>query len=244
MIEKLRSLFSHWDLKLLSLAIAVAIWWGVARDPVIEIPLDVQIEFHNVPDNLEISSVNNPELVPANGGFQPSNGSSELIPRAQVRLRGPARVIRELTRSTIHPVIDLKGATPGERTYDLSPDRIQLPREVEVTQIVPSQLHVTFDRRATREVEVRPRVIGSFATGYRISQAAAAPTTIRIVGPEHRVNAIESAITDPVDASGVIGRAVFTTRAYVSDPLVRPVGHEPIHVTVITEKTSSKSGAP
>jgi hypothetical protein len=241
MLRVLRSLFYRWDLKLLSLGIAIAMWWGVARDPVIEIPLDVQIEFHNVPENLEISSVNNSELIPSGAGFHSAN-DSEMIPRAQVRLRGPARVIRELSRTTIHPVIDLKGATAGERTYDLSSDRIQLPHEVEVTQCVPSQLHVTFDRRATREVEVRPRVIGTFASGYRITEALATPATIVIVGPERRVNAIESAITDPVDASGVIGRAVFTTRAYVSDPLVRLAGREPIHVTVVTGK-SSRSGA-
>lgn len=242
MLKTLRSLiFSHWDLKLLSLGIAIAIWWGVARDPVVEIPVDVQIEFHNVPDNLEISSVSNPELVPFGTGFQPGLGS-EIIPRVQVRLRGPARDIREISRTAIHPVIDLKGATPGERTFDLSTNTILLPREIEVVQIVPSQLHVTFDRRATRQVEVRPRVIGTFASGYRIAETSASPATVTIVGPERRVNAVESAITDPVDASGVMGRAVFATRAYVSDPMVRPAGHEVIHVTVVTEKSSSRPG--
>jgi len=58
------------------------------------------------------------------------------------------------------------------------------------------------------------------------------------------VNAIESAITDPVDASGVIGRATFTTNAYIADPLVRVAKPAPIHVTVVTERHSGRAGVP
>jgi hypothetical protein len=47
---------------------------------------------------------------------------------------------------------------------------------------------------------------------------------------------VETAITDPVDASGVVGTATFSTHAYVSDPLVRLVDPGPIRVTVTTEK--------
>ena len=35
------------------------------------------------------------------------------------------------------------------------------------------------------------------------------------------MNAVENAVTDPVDATGVVGKATFTTDAYVTDPLVR-----------------------
>jgi hypothetical protein len=63
------------------------------------------------------------------------------------------------------------------------------------------------------------------------------PSTINIIGPEHRVSDAGDAITDPVDATGVVGSATFTTHAYVTDPLVRVQRPEPIHVTVTTSKT-------
>lgn len=219
-----RLLFHNLGLKILSLAIAMAVWWGVARDPVVEIPITTSVEFHHVPDGLEISS--------------------ESIPQAQIRVRGPARVIRELARTDIHPIIDLQGSTPGERTFDLTPRQVQLPHEIEIIQIVPAQLRVNIDRREQREVEVRPRVLGTFASGYRISETSVAPTRLTIVGPAHRVRSIENAITDPVDATGVIGRATFTTNAYIPDPLVRVVNPEPIKVTVVTEKTNTRAGIP
>lgn len=224
MIRQIRRVFDHALTKLLAVCIAVAMWWGVARDPVIEVSVTAPIEFHNVPDNLEISS--------------------ETIPTAQIRVRGPARVLRDLERSDVHPSMDLQGATPGERTYELSGRQIQLPQGAEVVQIVPGNFRVQFDRRASKQVEVRPRVIGTFASGYRILQATAVPDKVTIVGPAKRVEAIENAITDPVDASGVIGRATFTTHAYISDPLVRFVNPGPINVIVITEKSSSRAGVP
>ncbi len=105
-----------------------------------------------------------------------------------------------------------------------------------MVQIEPSQVRINFDRNATRTVEVRPRVIGSLVTGYYIADISANPATINIVGPQHRVDEVTDAITDPVDATGVVGSATFTTHAYVTDPLVRVQKPEPIHVTVTTAK--------
>ena len=108
-----------------------------------------------------------------------------------------------------------------------------------VVQIVPGQFHISFDRSVARTVSVQPRVIGTLLSGYGITTVAASPSTITIVGPEQRVQAIQTAMTDPVDATGVVGEATFTTHAYVSDPLVRVRMPRPIHVTVNTGKVSS-----
>ena len=119
-----------------------------------------------------------------------------------------------------------------------------MPRNVKVLQIVPSQFHISFDRSATRSVPIQPRVIGTLLSGYGITDVAADPSTITIVGPERRVNAIQAAMTDPVDATGIVGKATFTTHAYVTDPLVRVHSPEPIHVTVSTAKISGRAGQP
>ncbi len=66
-------------------------------------------------------------------------------PQAQIRLRGPARVLRDLAPESVHAVIDLHGATPGEHTYDLTTDQIRVPHDVEVMQVTPSRLRLVFD---------------------------------------------------------------------------------------------------
>jgi YbbR domain-containing protein len=210
----------NFGLKALSLGVAVLLWMAVTRDPVAEVALNVPIEFHNAPEHLEISS--------------------ETIPQVQVRVRGPVRAVRDISATDVHAVIDMANVQPGERTYDLSPARIHVPDGVQVVQAVPAQIRISFDRRETRQVEVKPRVIGTFASGYHIQQVTAVPETVTIVGPTTHVRGVETAITDPVDASGVVGTATFVSHAYLSDPLVRLANPTPIRVTVTTEKSRNK----
>jgi diadenylate cyclase len=211
-----RYVFHNIGLKLVSLLIAVLLWTAIARQPMAEIALNIPIEFVNAPADLEISS--------------------ETIPQIQVRLRGYSGVLRDMNASQIHATIDLSNARPGERTYDLPPSRIHAPRDVEVEEVIPSQFRISFDNRATRTVEVEPRVIGTTAPGYRLQGITVDPPNITVAGPAHRVNSLQSVNTDPVDASGVIGRATFSTHAYVSDPMLHLVTPSTVYVTVVTTK--------
>src|SRR5580704_15808203 len=171
-----RYVFHSLGLKLISLVLAVGVWLAVARDPVAEVAVDVAIEFHNIPQNLEISSEN--------------------IPRAQIRLRGPERVVHRLQPSDVYAEIELNGLRPGERTFDLTAQQIHEPSELEVVQVVPNQLHLNFDARLVRQVPVQPRIVGTFVSGYGIERVLVEPPTITISGPKKHVEAVESAITD------------------------------------------------
>jgi YbbR domain-containing protein len=91
---------------------------------------------------------------------------------------------------------------------------------------------------------VRPRVTGKFAQGFRIASVKAEPSHVTISGPKQHVDAVETAITDLIDASGTMERNAFLTHAYVADPLVQVVNSAPIRVTVIMERTTrQESGA-
>lgn len=207
--------FRNIGLKLLSLGIAVLLWLAVAREPMEQVLITVPIEFTHAPANLEISS--------------------ESIPQVHVREQGPAGVVHNLGPAEVHAVIDLSSATPGEHTYDLLPSKIRAPRDVETVQVIPSQFRLSFDKPAAKTVQVEPRVIGSTAPGFRLAQVTVDPATVHIAGPQKRVDDIDTVITDPVDASGVMGSATFTTHVYVSDPLVRLTGSSVVRVTVNTE---------
>ena len=204
--------------KLVSLAIAIMLWWAVGRDSAIEIPMTVPLEFLHAPSNLEITS---------DYPFQ-----------AQVTLRGPEHLLQEIRPSQVHALLDLEGAGPGERTFELSTSQVKAPHDVKVLQVAPAQFHINFDRSASRSVEVQPRVIGTLLSGYEMKEPVATPSKVTIIGPERRVSTIVNVLTDPVDATGVVGNATFATHAYVADPLVRVQTPGPIYVTVKTEKSS------
>ncbi len=215
-------LFDHALLKLMSLVIAILMWYGVARDPVSEVSLRVPVEFSRPPQSLDYTS--------------------DVLPQAQILLRGPARVLRDVAPESVHLVVDLQGATPGEHTYDLATDQIRVPHDVEVMQVTPTRIRLTFDRRETRQVAIKPRVVGTLPSGFRIESIVAVPPVLTISGPARHVEAVENALTDTVDATGVAGQASFETMAYLPDPLVHITSSAPIHVIVRT--TSSKAGVP
>jgi YbbR domain-containing protein len=101
-----------------------------------------------------------------------------------------------------------------------------------------------FDTRLARQVPVQPRVVGSFAPGYGIERVEVDPPNIAISGPKKHVEAVESAITDPVDVSGAINRATFSRHAYVSDPLIQVASPDPVRVTVIMQKIPTSGITP
>ena len=213
-----RYVIANFGYKLISLALAIGLWWALSHDPVAEVSVTVPIEFHNIPANVDISSVD--------------------ISEVQVRIRGPERIIHELRPQDVHAEVDLSGVKPGERTFDMTARQVRHPRDLEVQQIVPSQVRLNFDTILTREVEVRPRVLGTFAPGFHIEKVLTDPARISISGPKQRVEAVEAATTDPVDASGSITPSTFVTNAFVSDPLVQIVHPTPVRVTVIMQKGS------
>jgi len=215
-----RYVVHNFGLKVLSLLLATGLWFMISRD---EQPAEVAVRspivFQHVPPSLEISS--------------------ESIPEAQIRVRGPERTIRQLKTNEVQAEIDLAGAKAGDRTFDLTSHEVRHPHELEVVQIVPSQLHLAFDTRFTREVEIHPRVTGNFADGEQIVKVDADPARIIITGPRHHVERIDAATTDPIDATGTRGSAVFTTNVYVSDPLVQIEQATSIHVTVVVQKVGT-----
>jgi YbbR domain-containing protein len=195
--------------------LAIGLWLAVARDPIAEVEMTVPIEFQNIPNTLEIDSANSTEV--------------------QIRIRGPEREIHQMQPADVHAEINLATVHSGERTFDLSSRQIRVPQDLEVVQIIPGQFHLSFDERETRTVEVRPRVTGTFAGGMRVAQVTADPSTVTITGPRRRVDAVDAAITDPVDASGDMTRATFLTHAYVTDPLIQVAHPSSVRVTVIME---------
>jgi YbbR domain-containing protein len=215
-----RTFVQNFGLKLTSLLLAIGLWFVVAHDPIAEVEIRVPIEFQSLPESLEVDSAN--------------------FTQALIRVRGPERVIHRLEVSDVRAEINLANVGPGERTFDLTPRQVHVPQDLEVVQVIPTQFQLSLDTRTTRAVEVRARVTGTFASGMRVAQVIAEPSSIMITGPRRRVEAVESATTDPVDVSGTMTRTWRLTQASVPDPLIQIVHPTPIRVTVIMERSGEE----
>jgi YbbR domain-containing protein len=214
-----RHIFHNLTLKLTSLLLAAGFWLAVSSSPPSEVALNVPIIFRNMPANLEISSEN--------------------LPSAQIRVRGPEAVVRRLQAADVSAEIDVTDIKAGERTFDLT-HQIHVPDRLTIAQVVPSEIHVSFDARATRSVRVEARFIGQAPPGYK-PKFQYDPAAVEITGPQKQVSTVQVATTDPVDITGVVSSLSVARHAYVSDPLIQVSSPRSVRITVTMEPENSPS---
>jgi YbbR domain-containing protein len=215
-----RNIFHNLTLKITSLALATGLWLAVASSPPSEVAISAPIIFRNMPSDLEIST--------------------EHIQTLEIRVRGPERIVRRLQGSDVRAEVDLAGMKSGEHTFDLT-KAVTVPDKLEVAQVVPSEIHVEFDARATRLVPVQARVVGTFPSGYHLANARTDPDRVEIIGPKKEIDVVDRAITDPIDVTGVLDTITVMRPAYVSDPLIQVTDPHPVRVTITVEKDQSSS---
>lgn len=191
--------FQNFGWKLLSLAVAVALWALVASEPELATFATVRPEYKNLPDEIEISS-------------DPA-GSVVL------ELRGPSGELGEGVRPAV--VLDMSGAQPGERTFTIGDGNVKLARGVHLVRAIPSQVRFQFEERAARSVPIRVRFAGEGQKGYSVAHYAIVPERLRIIGPASHVARVTAAVTDPVDVSLASSSSEFRVNAFVEDSFVR-----------------------
>ncbi len=204
--------------KLLSLALAAMLWALVASEPELSTFTTVQLEYKNLPDDLEISS--------------------EPVPSIALELRGSSGVLRGLSDGTVRPaaILEMSNVLPGERTFTIGDGNTKLPRGVHLVRAIPSQVAFRFERQLIRQVPVAVRLTGEGARGYVIASQRVDPTELTVVGPASHVSRITSVSTDPIDVSNVVGTSEFRPNAYVNDPYVRFQSSPQVTVTVAMRK--------
>jgi YbbR domain-containing protein len=144
----------------------------------------------------------------------------ESVQQVEVRLRGPAEVLRRLTAQDVYVGIDLGEAEPGERLAYLSPREVAAPFGARVMRVTPTSVRLVLDRTVERTVEVIPRVVGSPAEGFELHEIELSPQNIEIVGPSSHVSGLEQVTTEPVSVDGL--REPYSRLVRVElDPLVR-----------------------
>ena len=125
-----RIFVQNFSIKLISLLLAIGLWYTVARSPVAEVVMNVPIVFHRVPEKLEIQSTSSTE--------------------AQIRVRGPERVISRLRSADVSTHLDLAGVGAGSHTFDLAPANVRVPQGLEVVQVEPPRVTVIMVRSGER----------------------------------------------------------------------------------------------
>lgn len=204
--------FRHLGLKVLSIALAGALWMTIGDQRAIERPMRVPLEYHNMPSHLELMS-------------SPSD-------TVEVRLRGPSGTIGRLTPGDVVAVLDLTAARPGTRLFHLLADEVRAPYGVGVSQVIPASVSLTFEPASSRVVPVVPVIDGAPAAGYRVGRILSSPEQVRVIGPASLVGSVVSATTEPVSVANATANVVDRVVIGVVSGLVRLEQPQNASVTV------------
>jgi YbbR domain-containing protein len=203
-----------------ALAISLLLWWGLVGEPEITTSISVPVQYLNMPKEMEISS--------------------DVLERVHLEISGPSGKLSSDGLKEAAIILNLAQVSkPGERTFPIEPANVYIPLGVELIRAVPSQVRVHFERRLTRKVPVTIRPGNPPPSGYRIVAQSVEPSEVTITGPETQVREILAVETDPVDMSGVVGRAEFTVEVFVPDPHVRLEPAQRVRVQVEGRKTEN-----
>jgi hypothetical protein len=188
-------------LKFVSIVLATLLWVAVAGEQTVERALRIPLEFTNLPSQLEVTG-DTPNVV-------------------DVRVRGSSGALNRIAAGELVAVLDLRSARAGHRLFHLEGNDVRSPFGVEVVQVNPSTIPMTFEPSGAKVLPVVPAVEGEPADGFVVGTVTATPSTVEVLGPVSILDRMTQAITEPVTVTGASAPVNETVNIGVPDPAAR-----------------------
>ena len=164
-----------------------------------------------------------------------------MLFRSALSQLGPGDIVAQL---------DLKAARVGRRLYQMTPEQVRVPNGVQVVQVSPPTIALSFEPSLTRLVPVVPDVEGDPLPGYVLGKTTVTPEQVEVVGPEGAVRKVTEAMTETVSVANAkapvrddvtIGLADSSVRLktprfgqvmveVMPGPVERPMRERPVHL--------------
>jgi YbbR domain-containing protein len=199
-------------LKIISIVLAALLWLLVSGEQTVERALRIPLELENLPEQLEVVG--------------------EALGAVDVRVRGSSGALARVAPGDLVAVVDVGSARPGQRLFHLVGSDVRSPFGIDVVQVSPSNLSMTFELSATKVVPVIPDVEGDPAPGFSVNGITTVPPTVEVTGPASAVESLTEAITEPVSVAGASAPVTEVVTIGVPDPSVRLKTPQSARITV------------
>ena len=191
----------HLGLKSLSIVLAALLWMLVSGERIVERSVRIPVEFTNLPPQLEVVG--------------------DAITVVDVRLRGSSGALSRISTGELTALLDLRSARAGRRLFHLTGREVRTPFDVDVVQLTPATVSMTFEPSGSKVVPIVAAVEGEPADGYLTGTVTANPATVEVVGPVSALARLTEAMTEPVSVAGKDATVVDSVTVGVADVSVR-----------------------
>ncbi len=171
------------SLKLISILLAVILWYFVISEKGGETALSIPLDFRNIPSSLII--IKNP------------------IESINIRINGPVTLLRGLSPREVKAVIDLSNAEPRVAEFGIQPEQITVPRGLRVTMVSPASIMLRLERLIRKNLLVEAILVGKPFEGFKITGKWVDPPAVEIVGAQNELKGLRKIFTEEVDVSGL-----------------------------------------
>ncbi|MGM0381221.1 MAG: CdaR family protein [bacterium] len=169
-ISLLRSfVLNNWLAKLVCLLFAVGLWAWVVVQQSAERAVNVQINFHEIPEDHVLGEQTDREV--------------------RITLRGPQTRINTIEAADVAVDVNLSGLSAGMERIQILPWHVHKPKGIEVVEITPRSIQVALVERVEKVVEVRPGLAGERLEKYDY-KINLKPDTAVITGPREQIDGI------------------------------------------------------
>ena len=176
-----RVFLEDWLIKAIALFITVALWLGVTG---LRAPTTVRLR--SIPLNLRVA--NNIEV------------TNSPVQEVDLVITGDKRRIDQLNPRDLVVSLDLSDVLVGERTVQIAPENVlvELPNGVRLEEIQPNRIAVKLEAVGEKDVTVRAETEGALPENYEIYSRTAAPTKVRVRGPESFIKSLDFVSTEKI----------------------------------------------
>ncbi len=200
-----------WVLRIISLGLAIVLWYFVGGEDIVNKNVMVPVEVINLPRDLVISNQFKKEI--------------------EVSVTGPRSMVLDMGKGNVVRQVDLLEATPGTMVLVNSNDVIQVPRGVKVLRIQPESIILSLDKMIQKQLEVNPVTSGTPAPDYVLKEIRMAPDSISITGPQTVLAQFDVLRTSVIDIQGL----------RESTEIQVPLELDPVIIDLIGETTITAS---
>lgn len=172
-------------IKIISIALAVFLWFFVTFKGQTETSLEVPLEFKNTPSEMEVLK--------------------QSVKKISVSISARERILREITQNDIRVIVDLSNVKLGENSIPITKSSVKLPRGIDILRIDPSVVKVYLDKKEQKTVPIKAIIIGNPQKGFVVSSLEINPASITIEGAKRELDRIRVIKTEPIDIEGIKG---------------------------------------
>lgn len=180
----LKTLFEDWPLKLISLVIALILWFHSATEKIYMAERDTIIEYQNISPGITFR-----ELPPG---------------KIKAMYEASGKDLLRLYFFKPKIVLNLKERKPGKISFTLDEKEIKIPGGIEVYRIVLPQnfLELSLEKKESKEVPVKLEFVGEPKEGYSVASLNPARERITITGPKSLIEKINEVKGNEIEVSG------------------------------------------